>query len=253
MHLSPGIHAKYQFFKLISAYFSCKILIERSIRNQVKGFFVGTQAQIERKEQIVIAARDVFACQGYSKASIKKIAKQAGLNSPALIYWYFDNKADLFAAVLSQASQLLHEIGSNQELENMALQDALEILAKSFIDTFECPSNKHIFRILISESSNNPDVSDHFAQAVILPVRDFLVPFFQRKMDQGLLRRHDPQISARVFAGTLVHTVLCDELFPQVWDCQPLSDGQIKEVVSIFLEGLNNTDPPAGSTQTPDG
>lgn len=204
---------------------------------------MSTQVQIKRREQILFAAREVFACQGYSKASIKKIAAQAELNSPALIYWYFDNKADLFAAVLSEASLLLHEIGSNQELEDLAPQEALEILAKSFIDTFECPSNKRIFRILISESSNNSEVSDHFAEAVILPVRDFLVPYFQKNMDAGLLRQHDPEISARVFAGTLVHTVLCDELFPQVWDCQPLSDEHIKEVVKIFLDGLNNVEP----------
>ena len=199
---------------------------------------MGQQVEINRRDQILFAAREVFACLGYSNASIKKIAAEAELNSPALIYWYFDNKADLFAAVLSEASLLLHEIGSNQELEDLAPQKALEILTKRFIDTFECPSNKRIFRILISESSNNSEVSDHFAEAIILPVRDFLVPYFQRKMDAGLLRQHDPEISARVFAGTLVHTVLCDEIFPQVWDCQSLTDHHIKEIVNIFLEGL---------------
>jgi len=199
---------------------------------------MSTQIQSSRREQILFAAREVFACQGYSKASIKKIAAQAELNSPALIYWYFDNKADLFAAVLAEASLLLHEIGSNQQLEAMDPQEALEILAKGFINTFECDSNKRIFQILISESVNNPEVSDHFAEVVILPVRDFLVPYFERKMAQGLLRQHDPEVSARVFAGTLVHTVLCDAIFPQVWDCQPLSDDQIQEIVKIFLEGL---------------
>lgn len=204
---------------------------------------MSTQVQINRRDQIIFAAREVFACHGYSKASIKKIAAQAELNSPALIYWYFDNKADLFTAVLSETSLLLHEIGANQQLEDLAPQEALEILTKGFIETFECPSNKRIFRILISESTNNSEVSDHFSEAVILPVRDFLVPYFQQKMDEGLLRQHDPEISARVFAGTLVHTVLCDEIFPQVWDCQPLSDHYIKEIVKIFLEGLKIIEP----------
>ena len=203
---------------------------------------MSTQIQTNRREQILFAAREVFACQGYSKASIKKIAAEAALNSPALIYWYFDNKADLFAAVLAETSLLLHEIGSNQQLDEMAPQEALEILARSFIDTFECDSNKRIFQILISESVNNPEVSDHFAEAVILPVRDFLVPYFERKMAEGVLRQHDPEVCARVFAGTLVHTVLCDAIFPQVWDCQPLSEDHIQEIVEIFLEGLSKAD-----------
>jgi len=198
-----------------------------------------TQLQVNRRDQIIFAAREVFASQGYSKASIKKIAAQAELNSPALIYWYFDNKADLFAAVLSESSLLIHEINSNHQLEEFAPQEALTILAQCFIDTFESPTNKRIFRILISESMNNPEVSDHFAETVILPVRDFLIPYFQQKIDAGSLRPHNPNISARAFAGMLVHAVFYDEIFPQLRNDQPLCDEYIQEIVKIFLDGLN--------------
>ena len=201
-----------------------------------------TALQVNRREQILFAAREVFANQGYSKASIKKIAAQASLNSPALIYWYFDNKADLFAAVLSEASLLLHEIRSNDQLEGLALQEALSILGQGFIDTFESPTNKRIFRILISESMNNPEVSDHFAKTVISPVRDFLVPYFQQKMDEHLLRPHNPEISARAFAGMLVNTVFYDEIFPQLREGQPLCDEYIQEIVKIFLDGLKTAE-----------
>ena len=197
------------------------------------------QTLVNRRDQILFAAREIFANQGYSKASIKKIATQAELNSPALIYWYFDNKADLFAAVLSEASLLLHEINSNQQLQNLAPKEALSILTQCFFDTFESPTNKRIFRILISESMNNPEVSDHFAETVILPVRDFLIPYFRQKIDEGVLRNHNPEISARAFAGMLVHAVFYDEIFPQLRNEQPLSDEYIQEIVKIFLDGLN--------------
>jgi len=203
---------------------------------------MSTQVQIKRRDQIIFAAREVFACQGYSQASIKKIAAQAELNSPALIYWYFDNKADLFAAVLADASMLLQEINSNHQLEHLAPEEALELLAKRFVDTFKCPSNKRMFRILISESINNSEVSNHFAESVILPVQDFLVPYFQKKIDAHLLRPHDPEISARAFVGTLVHTVLCDQIFPQMKVCQPLSDNYFQELVKIFLDGLHTAE-----------
>jgi AcrR family transcriptional regulator len=197
-----------------------------------------TQIQGNRREEIIIAAREVFANQGYSKASIKKIAAQAALNSPALIYWYFNSKADLFAAVLSNASLFLHEVNSNHQLDQIAPCEALEILAQSFFKTFESPTNKRIFRILISESMNNPEVSDYFAATVILPVRDFLIPYFQRKMDEGLLRPHNPDISAQAFVGMLVHAVFYDEIFPQLRKKQSLSDEYIQEILTIFLDGL---------------
>lgn len=197
------------------------------------------ETQVNRRDQIIFAAREVFANQGYSKASIKKIAAQAKLNSPALIYWYFDNKADLFAAVLSEASLLLHEIKSNHQLESLAPQEALEILAQCFIETFEAHTNKRIFRILISESMNNPEVAAHFSETVILPVRDFLAPYFQQKMDAGFLRQHNPDISSRAFVGMLVHTIFYEEIFPQFSEGQISSNEYVQEIVKIFLDGLN--------------
>lgn len=202
---------------------------------------MSAQMQVKRRDQIIFAAREVFACEGYSKASIKKIAAEADLNSPALIYWYFDNKADLFATVLSEASLLLHDISSNKQLDDSPPHQTLQILAKRFIETFECPCNKRIFRILMSESMNNAEVSNHFAETVILPVKNFLVPYFQQKIDERVLRPHDPEISARAFAGMLVHFVFFDEIFPQLSDNQPLSDKYIEEIVKIFLDGLNTT------------
>jgi AcrR family transcriptional regulator len=198
------------------------------------------QVEFNRRDQILTAAREVFSDQGYNQASIKKIAAQARLNSPALIYWYFESKADLFAAVLSETSMLLQEINANRQLVDLPPQEALELLAKSFIETFDCLENKRIFRIWISESTRSAEVSDHFAAAVISPVRDFLVPYFQKKIDEQVMRQHNPEVSARVFAGTLVHIVLCDEIFPHVWDCRPLSNEYIHEIVKIFLDGLTS-------------
>ncbi|HBX68627.1 MAG TPA: hypothetical protein DEH25_04400 [Chloroflexi bacterium] len=196
------------------------------------------QVQANRRAQIIFAAREVFACEGYSKASIKKIATKANLNSPALIYWYFDNKADLFAAVLAEATLMLHEISLNNLIEDLAPQEALHFLAQRFFEIFECPANKRIFRILISESMNNAEVSDHFAETVILPLKNYLVPYFQQKIAVHLLRPHDPEISARAFVGMLMHYVFTDQTFPQLNASQPLPDVYIEEVIKIFMDGL---------------
>ena len=53
----------------------------------------------ERREQLLAAAREVFATRGYHRASIDEIAGAAGV-SKALIYEHFASKRDLHGALL---------------------------------------------------------------------------------------------------------------------------------------------------------
>src|SRR5690348_3477938 len=53
----------------------------------------------ERRAAILQAAEAVFTEVGYTGASIREIARRADVSS-ALLYWFFPNKAKLFAAVL---------------------------------------------------------------------------------------------------------------------------------------------------------
>ena len=52
------------------------------------------------RERILAAARQLFAEQGYTAASISKIAKRAKV-LPGSIYWAFESKERLFAEVLT--------------------------------------------------------------------------------------------------------------------------------------------------------
>lgn len=54
----------------------------------------------ERKQQILDAALEIFAKNGYHKASISQIAKEANI-SKGLLYNYFRNKEELLIEVMS--------------------------------------------------------------------------------------------------------------------------------------------------------
>lgn len=51
-------------------------------------------------ERILAAARACFAETGYEAATIRRIAARAGCD-PALVHYFFNTKADLFAAALA--------------------------------------------------------------------------------------------------------------------------------------------------------
>ncbi|HEX6536491.1 MAG TPA: TetR/AcrR family transcriptional regulator [Gemmatimonadaceae bacterium] len=56
----------------------------------------------ERREQIFAAAASEFAERGYEAASVNRILDRAGLSKGSL-YYYFEDKADLFSTLLDRA------------------------------------------------------------------------------------------------------------------------------------------------------
>ena len=53
----------------------------------------------DTREEILGAARDLFAASGFAATSMRAIAARAGVD-PSLVHHYFDSKADLFVSAL---------------------------------------------------------------------------------------------------------------------------------------------------------
>ncbi|MHB1785018.1 MAG: TetR/AcrR family transcriptional regulator [Acidimicrobiales bacterium] len=60
---------------------------------------VGEEAKSRRRDDIVAAAKIVFARNGYQATTIADIAKEAGM-AYGSIYWYFNSKDDLFHSLM---------------------------------------------------------------------------------------------------------------------------------------------------------
>lgn len=67
--------------------------------------------------QILDAAEQVFQAQGVSRASLAEVAKAAGVSRGA-IYWHFENKIDLFQAMLERLHLPLEELARASEDED---------------------------------------------------------------------------------------------------------------------------------------
>src|SRR5438067_8009822 len=59
----------------------------------------------DRREQIIDAAMRVFSQKGFTRATNKDIAREAGI-TPGLIYHYFENKEALLKAIIEGRSPL---------------------------------------------------------------------------------------------------------------------------------------------------
>lgn len=61
---------------------------------------VSEEDKSRRRDEIMAAAKKVFARKGFHATTIADIAKEAGL-AYGSIYWYFDSKDDLFHALMA--------------------------------------------------------------------------------------------------------------------------------------------------------
>jgi len=66
---------------------------------------------VDRQQRLLEAAADEFAAHGYDAASTNRIAPAAGV-SKGSVYYYFEDKADLYATVLRRGfADLAEQIG----------------------------------------------------------------------------------------------------------------------------------------------
>jgi AcrR family transcriptional regulator len=90
----------------------------------------------ERQEAILRAAGEEFADKGFEGASINRIILRSGM-SKGSVYYYFEDKADLFATTLEQSVQrMMEEIGwfSLEVLGPDEFWDALLELTRRSVD-----------------------------------------------------------------------------------------------------------------------
>ncbi len=96
-----------------------------------------------RRQEIIAAARRVFARHGFHKASIKQIAQEANLKSAALIYWYFANKEDLLDAVIGDTSPALAQLNEQAEaLMEIPPETLLPMIARLHLSAFNDAENR---------------------------------------------------------------------------------------------------------------
>ncbi len=61
---------------------------------------------VERREQLLLVARRIFADRGFQATTMDDIAKEAGFTKP-ILYQYFESKSDLYRQIVAETAQKL--------------------------------------------------------------------------------------------------------------------------------------------------
>ena len=90
-------------------------------------------AEYRKKELLIEAAKQEFLDKGYNKASLRNICAKAGVTTGAL-YFFFENKAELFAAIVDRPVNGLKELLTEHVKEDSEYMAELESIENIEMD-----------------------------------------------------------------------------------------------------------------------
>jgi AcrR family transcriptional regulator len=103
---------------------------------------------VAKRDEILRAALDVFAREGYRGTSLREVAKAAGLSLPGLMH-YFDSKEDLLTAVLAKRDAVDSEAMAGHEQD-----DAIDMFLAVMRHNSDVPGLVQLYSTLAAAASD---------------------------------------------------------------------------------------------------
>jgi AcrR family transcriptional regulator len=103
----------------------------------------------EREQQVLAAARALFAQRGYGAVTMDEVADAVGVTKP-LLYIYFGNKERLYLACMEPAAEELREAVASAVAQAERPADALEPGVRAFFSFVD--RDRDAWRVLFDET-----------------------------------------------------------------------------------------------------
>jgi len=167
----------------------------------------------ERRQQILVAAKKLFAEDGYHATSMRTLNKALGV-AEALTYHYFPGgKLEILQTILREGrAARMAEIEALAPLfrDDLPLREALLLAARVCIGVFT--ADKEWFQIMMRERNWLRREEWITTLAVGDAPMQFLYDFFARRMAQGEIREMDLRFAVmQFFAGIIVRFLFAED------------------------------------------
>lgn len=192
----------------------------------------------DRPAEILAAALEVFAERGFQAARLEEVAKRAGVSKGAL-YLYFETKADLFRAVVTDAiSPNLDRVkvmASADVSVEQALRMGVGMLASHVVTDRRITG---VVKLVIAESRNHPELASIWHETVVEPGIRLMTSLIAAGQARGEVRAGDPRLFAYGVMGPMILSMVWRETFEPV-GAQPLDVVKLAEQhLDTVLKGM---------------
>jgi TetR/AcrR family transcriptional regulator, fatty acid metabolism regulator protein len=186
-----------------------------------------------RRKQILDAATQVFAEKGFHRATIKDIARVAGI-ADGTIYTYFASKTEVLLGIL-------HRLNESAEREQQLTPESEQDLRSFFTSYLRKRMallwpNAEVFQAVLPEMLVNEELRGLYYQQVLVPTFTVAEHSFQAQSATGQVRSIDVALTVRAIAGMLfgllTFQLLGDEVIAERWKELP------EILTSLLFDGL---------------
>jgi TetR/AcrR family transcriptional regulator, cholesterol catabolism regulator len=190
----------------------------------------------DRGEQIMEAALRVFAKKGFSDASIKDIAREAGI-TPGLIYHYFESKEALLKAIYEERTPQRIVRSNPEQFLELPPEQFLRFAVQQMLTVVEDAKFLELMRVYLPEAFYHPEIAPIGTAFMTEGVR-FMEGYLAARMESGELRKMDPGLVTRLVMGSVMNIALLRQVLHDPHALQYTQDQIIETVVSLALNAL---------------
>lgn len=206
----------------------------------------------DRRQEILAAALDLLAEEGYAGASLRKLAARLGIAQPSL-YHYFRTKEDLVEQVLATYGGQMFSVMRPEELPTR-LEAMPRFIADVTLRVYAQPTHAPFVRVAISVSRTHPRFGTLmrrvFVEQATWGIQQIMRPF----VDAGEITADDAVDLVRMVINAIGLRLIEDKVMFAAHEPGPDFEryvGFVVRVAEAWLAGLRAGEAqPAGSPST---
>ncbi|MBV9020238.1 MAG: TetR/AcrR family transcriptional regulator [Chloroflexi bacterium] len=190
----------------------------------------------DRREQIIDAAMRVFSQKGFTRATNKDIAHEAGITA-GLIYHYFENKKAVLDAIIEERSPWRTVRSLSPHVLALPPEQFLRLLVPQVLSIVEEEKFVQLIHVLLPEAIHNPEIGHPMAETLGKMV-NFLTDYFSSKMVNGELRQGNAALAAQTLLGCVTGFVLRRQVLRDPTALEYTHEQIAEVIVETLLKGL---------------
>jgi len=193
----------------------------------------------DTEQRILDAALRVFASEGYTGATTRRIAEEANV-AEVTLFRKFQSKENLLREVLLKNRAAFSALDKLfQPEKDVDLETDLRILGKNIAKVMknnkEDGKRRMLMLMLFEEGRRRPEVAEILSSVFQMNIT-LLSEYFELQIKNGKMRNINPRSAAITFVSYFVHTSLLRASLGDSFLGN--SDEEIERFIDIFTKGI---------------
>jgi TetR/AcrR family fatty acid metabolism transcriptional regulator len=182
-----------------------------------------------RRRQILDAAARVFSENGFHPATIRDVAREAGI-ADGTIYNYFENKTALLLGIFDEMITAVSDTVDPSALIGADLRAFLVTYLRHPLNALKA-DNFALFRVVMAEIMVNAELRAQFMERLLLPTLALGEAALGAMAPGGDIQLRVRALSA-LLLGLIVTRILDDDVLSARWDELP------EAMADLILDGI---------------